>query len=163
MLSENPTFADRLNEEGISFIGPSPEVLRVLGDKIEARRLMGEAGLPTASGSSEPIDDEDAAFELASSIGFPVIVKAAAGGGGIGMQVVQNPDEFKDAVRSCTSRAASAFGDGRVFVEKFIERGQHIEFQVLCDGTNAIHFGERFCSIQRRHQKVLEEGPWLNE
>ena len=162
-LSENPTFAERLNEEGISFIGPSPEVLRVLGDKIEARRLMGEAGLPTASGSSEPIDDEDAAFELANSIGFPVIVKAAAGGGGIGMQVVHNPDEFKDAVRSCTSRAASAFGDGRVFVEKFIERGQHIEFQVLCDGTNAIHFGERFCSIQRRHQKVLEEGPWLDE
>ena len=162
-LAENPTFAERLNGEGIQFIGPSPDVLRILGDKIEARRLMGEAGLPTALGSSEPIDDEDEAFELATSIGFPVIVKAAAGSGGIGMQVVHDPGEFKDAVRSCTSRAASAFGDGRVFVEKFIQRGQHIEFQVLCDGNTAIHFGERFCSIQRRHQKILEEGPWLDE
>ena len=162
-LAENPLFAERLAEEGIIFIGPSPDVLRTLGDKITARQVMSEAGLPTAKGSDNPVDDIDSAFHIAESIGFPVIVKAAAGGGGIGMQVVRVPEEFRDAVRACKSRAKSAFGDGRVFIEKFIERGQHIEFQVLCDGEQAVHFGERFCSIQRRHQKIIEEGPWLSD
>ncbi|HIN04030.1 MAG TPA: ATP-grasp domain-containing protein, partial [Candidatus Poseidoniales archaeon] len=121
------------------------------------------AGLPIAKGSPGPISDPEEATQIADEIGFPVIIKAAAGGGGIGMQVVNSADEFESALKLCQGRARSAFGDDRVFLEKFIEGAQHIEFQVLGDGTDAIHFGERFCSIQRRHQKILEEGPWLSE
>ena len=162
-LAENPTFAERLAAEGITFIGPSPEALRILGDKITAREAMSRAGLPIAKGSPGPISDPEEASQIADEIGFPVIIKAAAGGGGIGMQVVNSADEFESALKLCQGRARSAFGDDRVFLEKFIEGAQHIEFQVLGDGTDAIHFGERFCSIQRRHQKILEEGPWLSE
>ena len=162
-LAENPIFAERLAEEGITFIGPSPEVLRVLGDKITAREAMSMAGLPIARGSPGPISDPAEASVIADDIGFPVIIKAAAGGGGIGMQVVESADEFESALNLCQGRALSAFGDDRVFLEKFIEGAQHIEFQVLGDGQDAVHFGERFCSIQRRHQKILEEGPWLSE
>ena len=124
---------------------------------------MSRAGLPIAKGSPGPISDPEEASQIADEIGFPVIIKAAAGGGGIGMQVVNSADEFESALKLCQGRARSAFGDDRVFLEKFIEGAQHIEFQVLGDGTDAIHFGERFCSIQRRHQKILEEGPWLSE
>ena len=155
--------AERLAAEGITFIGPSPEALRILGDKITAREAMSRAGLPIAKGSPGPISDPEEATQIADEIGFPVIIKAAAGGGGIGMQVVNSADEFESALKLCQGRARSAFGDDRVFLEKFIEGAQHIEFQVLGDGTDAIHFGERFCSIQRRHQKILEEGPWLSE
>jgi len=162
-LAENPIFAERLAAEGITFIGPSPEALRILGDKITAREAMSRAGLPIAKGSPGPISDPEEATQIADEIGFPVIIKAAAGGGGIGMQVVNSADEFESALKLCQGRARSAFGDDRVFLEKFIEGAQHIEFQVLGDGTDAIHFGERFCSIQRRHQKILEEGPWLSE
>ncbi len=162
-LAENAGFAKRLEEEGITFIGPSSEVITLLGDKIEARKAMEEAGLPTAKGSSEPIDDANVASALANEIGYPVIIKAAAGGGGIGMQIVHESSEFESALKLCQSRAKSAFGDERVFVEKFIEGAQHVEFQVLADGEKAIHFGERFCSIQRRHQKLVEEGPWLSD
>jgi len=162
-LAENPTFARRLSEEGITFIGPSPEVLQLLGDKITAREAMSKAGLPIARGSPGPISNPEEASIIAEEIGFPVIIKAAAGGGGIGMQVVESSDEFESAMQLCQGRALSAFGDDRVFLEKFIEGAQHIEFQVLGDGKDAIHFGERFCSIQRRHQKILEEGPWLSE
>jgi biotin carboxylase len=162
-LAENPTFAERLAEEGITFIGPSPDVLRALGDKITARKVMVKAGLPVAKGTDGPISDSSEAISMATEIGFPVIIKAAAGGGGIGMQVVESADEFEAALRLCQGRALSAFGDERVFLEKFIEGAQHIEFQILGDGKRAIHFGERFCSIQRRHQKILEEGPWLSE
>ncbi len=162
-LAENPIFAERLAAEGITFIGPSPEALRILGDKITAREAMSRAGLPIVKGSPGPISDPEEASQIADEIGFPVIIKAAAGGGGIGMQVVNSPDEFESALKLCQGRARSAFGDDRVFLEKFIEGAQHIEFQVLGDGTDAIHFGERFCSIQRRHQKILEEGPWLSE
>ncbi len=162
-LAENPTFAKRLSEEGITFIGPSPEILQLLGDKITAREAMLQAGLPIAKGSPGPISNPEEASIIAEDIGFPVIIKAAAGGGGIGMQVVESSDEFDSAMKLCQGRALSAFGDDRVFLEKFIEGAQHIEFQVLGDGKNAIHFGERFCSIQRRHQKILEEGPWLSE
>jgi acetyl-CoA carboxylase biotin carboxylase subunit len=162
-LAENPVFAERLAAEGITFIGPSPEALRILGDKITAREAMSRAGLPIAKGSPGPISDPEEATQIADEIGFPVIIKAAAGGGGIGMQVVNSADEFESALKLCQGRARSAFGDDRVFLEKFIEGAQHIEFQVLGDGTDAIHFGERFCSIQRRHQKILEEGPWLSE
>ena len=162
-LAENPTLAERLDEEGIVFIGPSPEVLRLLGDKISARDAMVKAGLPVAKGSGQPISGEAEALSMAEEIGYPIMIKAAAGGGGIGMQVVNSGDEFKSALRLCQGRALSAFGDDRVFVEKFIEGAQHIEFQVLGDGNKAIHFGERFCSIQRRHQKIIEEGPWLSD
>ncbi len=162
-LAENADFVRRLEEEGITFIGPSSDVIRLLGDKIEARKAMEAAGLPVAKGSSEPVSSADEAVSLASEIGYPVIIKAAAGGGGIGMQIVHDASEFSSALNLCQSRARSAFGDDRVFVEKYIEGAQHIEFQVLADGNNAIHFGERFCSIQRRHQKLLEEGPWLSD
>jgi biotin carboxylase len=134
-----------------------------LGDKITAREAMVKAGLPVAKGSPGPISNPEEASLIANDIGFPVIIKAAAGGGGIGMQVVESEDEFESAMKLCQGRALSAFGDDRVFLEKFIEGAQHIEFQVLGDGKEAIHFGERFCSIQRRHQKILEEGPWLSD
>ena len=162
-LAENPALAERLAEEGIAFIGPSPEALRLLGDKISARDAMMRAGLPVAQGSGKPISNEEEAQVMAEGIGYPVMIKAAAGGGGIGMQIVESADDFETALRLCQGRALSAFGDDRVFVEKYIEGAQHIEFQVLGDGSKAIHFGERFCSIQRRHQKIIEEGPWLSE
>ena len=162
-LAENASFVRRCEEEGITFIGPSAGVISLLGDKIEARKAMEAAGLPVARGSDEAVDDPEIARGLAAEIGYPVIIKAAAGGGGIGMQIVHDSSEFESALHLCQSRAQSAFGDNRVFVEKFIEGAQHVEFQVLADGENAIHFGERFCSIQRRHQKLLEEGPWLSE
>jgi acetyl-CoA carboxylase biotin carboxylase subunit len=162
-LAENSAFVARCAEEGITFIGPSAEVITLLGDKIEARAAMEAAGLPTAKGSAESISDAAVAIKLANEIGYPVIIKAAAGGGGIGMQIVEKSDEFENALKLCQSRAKSAFGDERVFVEKYIQDAQHVEFQVLGDGEKAIHFGERFCSIQRRHQKLVEEGPWLDE
>jgi len=161
-LAENAKFVRRCEEEGITFIGPSSDVISLLGDKIEARKAMEAAGLPVAKGSSKPIESASEAAIIADEIGYPVIIKAAAGGGGIGMQIVHQESEFDSALNLCQSRARSAFGDERVFIEKFIEGAQHIEFQVLADGKNAIHFGERFCSIQRRHQKLLEEGPWLS-
>jgi len=162
-LAENAQFVKRLAEEDITFIGPSSDVITLLGDKIEARAAMEAAGLPVAKGSSEPISDEKVASNLADEIGYPVIIKAAAGGGGIGMQIVNEESEFASALKLCMSRAKSAFGDERVFVEKYIQGAQHVEFQVLADGNKAIHFGERFCSIQRRHQKLVEEGPWLSD
>ena len=143
-LAENANFVRRLQEEGITFIGPSADVITLLGDKIEARAAMESAGLPTAKGSSEPISDAAVASALAEEIGYPVIIKAAAGGGGIGMQIVEHSSEFENALKLCQSRAKSAFGDERVFVEKYIQGAQHVEFQVLGDGKKAIHFGERF-------------------
>ena len=162
-LSENATFAQRLSEEGITFIGPSPDSLRLLGDKIAAREAMSSAGIPVAKGTNEPISDPKEALEIASEIGFPLMIKAASGGGGIGMQVVTDKSDFESALRLCQGRAESAFGDSRVFIEEYIDSAEHIEFQVIGDGTKAIHLGERFCSIQRRHQKIMEEGPWLSE
>ena len=162
-LSENATFAQLLLDEGITFIGPSPESLRLLGDKIAAREAMSKAGIPVAKGTEEPITDNDEAFEIASKIGFPLMIKAASGGGGIGMQIVHEESEFESALRLCQGRAKSAFGDSRVFIEEYVDSAEHIEFQVLADGKRAIHFGERFCSIQRRHQKIIEEGPWISE
>ena len=162
-LSENATFAQLLSDEGITFIGPSPESLRLLGDKIAAREAMSKAGIPVAKGTEEPITDNDEALEIASKIGFPLMIKAASGGGGIGMQIVHEESEFESALRLCQGRAKSAFGDSRVFIEEYVDSAEHIEFQVLGDGKRAIHFGERFCSIQRRHQKIIEEGPWISE
>jgi len=162
-LSENASFAQRLAQEGITFIGPSPESLRLLGDKIAARKAMSNAGIPVARGTEEPITSTEEAVKIANSIGFPLMIKAASGGGGIGMQVVHDKDDFDSALRMCQSRALSAFGDDRVFIEEFIDRAEHIEFQVVADGRRAVHLGERFCSIQRRHQKIIEEGPWLSD
>ena len=162
-LSENASFAQRLSEEGIAFIGPSPESLRLLGDKIAAREAMSKAGIPVAKGTNKPISDHKEALAIASEIGFPLMIKAASGGGGIGMQVVNEKSDFESALRLCQGRAESAFGDSRVFIEEYIDSAEHIEFQVVADGSTAIHLGERFCSIQRRHQKILEEGPWLTE
>ena len=162
-LSENATFAQLLSDEGITFIGPSPESLRLLGDKITAREAMSKAGIPVAKGTEEPITDDEEALEIASNIGFPIMIKAASGGGGIGMQIVHEESEFESALRLCQGRAKSAFGDSRVFIEEYVDSAEHIEFQVLADGKRAIHFGERFCSIQRRHQKIIEEGPWISE
>ena len=162
-LSENATFAQLLSDEGITFIGPSPESLRLLGDKIAAREAMSKAGIPIAKGTEEPITDNYEALEIASKIGFPLMIKAASGGGGIGMQIVHEESEFESALRLCQGRAKSAFGDSRVFIEEYVDSAEHIEFQVLADGKRAIHFGERFCSIQRRHQKIIEEGPWISE
>ena len=162
-LSENATFAQRLAEEGITFIGPSPDSLRLLGDKIAAREAMSKAGIPVARGTNEPISDSKEALEVASEIGFPLMIKAASGGGGIGMQIVNEKSDFESALRLCQGRAESAFGDSRVFIEEYISKAEHIEFQVIGDGSKAIHMGERFCSIQRRHQKILEEGPWLTQ
>ena len=162
-LSENATFAQLLLEEGITFIGPSPESLRLLGDKIAAREAMSKAGIPVAKGTEEPITDNEEALEIASKIGFPLMIKAASGGGGIGRQIVHEESEFKSALRLWQGRAKSAFGDSRVFIEEYVDSAEHIEFQVLADGKRAIHFGERFCSIQRRHQKIIEEGPWISE
>ena len=162
-LSENATFAKRLSEEGIGFIGPSYESLMLFGDKIAARKAMSDAGIPVARGTDEPISDVSEATNIAEDIGFPLMIKAASGGGGIGMQIVSDPEDFEHSLGICQSRAASAFGDDRVFIEKFIGDAEHIEFQVIADGKKAIHVGERFCSIQRRHQKIVEEGPWLSE
>ncbi|MBI88150.1 MAG: acetyl-CoA carboxylase biotin carboxylase subunit [Euryarchaeota archaeon] len=162
-LSENSTFAQRLSEEGITFIGPSSESLSLLGDKIAARDAMSQAGIPVAKATKDPIKDSEGALQIASEIGFPVMIKAASGGGGIGMQVVNDQSDFDSALRLCQGRAKSAFGDDRVFIEEYIDSAEHIEFQVIGDGKRAIHLGERFCSIQRRHQKIIEEGPWLNE
>jgi len=161
-LSENAAFAERLSDEGINFIGPSPESLRLFGDKIAARKAMSDAGIPVAIGTDEPVSDFSEASNIANEIGFPLMIKAASGGGGIGMQIVEAPSEFENSLRLCQSRSFSAFGDDRVFIEKFIGDAEHIEFQVVGDGKKAIHIGERFCSIQRRHQKIVEEGPWLS-
>lgn len=161
-LSENATFAQRLAEEGITFIGPSPESLRLLGDKIAAREVMSKAGIPIAKGTNQPISDSKEALKVASDIGFPIMIKAASGGGGIGMQMVNEKSEFDSALRLCQGRAESAFGDSRVFIEEYVSSAEHIEFQVVGDGSKAIHLGERCCSIQRRHQKILEEGPWIS-
>ncbi len=162
-LSENAHFAEVCENCNIRFIGPKSDAMNALEDKALSRELARKAGVPIPPGSKDVVETEQEALKTAKEIGYPVMIKAAAGGGGIGIQVVNSPDEFEAALRLCQGRALSAFGDDRVFVEKFIEGAQHIEFQILADGSKAVHFGERFCSIQRRHQKIIEEGPWLSE
>jgi propionyl-CoA carboxylase alpha chain len=159
-LSENTNFARALGEHGITFIGPNPNVIKLMGDKIQANRTAKEAGVPTVPGHWEVIPDAEAAVQIAEGIGFPVMLKAAAGGGGKGIRIARDPADLKDAFRLATSEARSAFGDDRVFIEKFIEQPRHIEIQVLGDKHgNVVHLNERECSIQRRHQKVIEEAP----
>ena len=159
-LSENEGFARRVQSEGLVFVGPSPEAIGLMGDKIQARRIVRRAGVPIVPGTDEPIVEEQAAFSFVEKHGFPVLIKAAGGGGGKGMRVVKAKGEFTAAFRSAQSEALTAFGDGRVYLEKYLDHPRHIEFQILADEHgNTIHLGERECSIQRRHQKVIEESP----
>lgn len=159
-LSENAGFARRVNEEGIIFVGPKPESITAMGDKTSARKLVSQAGVPTVPGTPDAVDDETIVREFAEQYGFPILIKAAAGGGGKGMRAVHSAKELSASFASAQSEAVSAFGDGRVYVEKYLEKPRHIEFQILADQYgNTVHLGERECSIQRRHQKVVEETP----
>jgi acetyl-CoA carboxylase biotin carboxylase subunit len=165
-LSENARFAEILEEHDITFIGPTAEHVRIMGDKIEAKQTARALGIPVVPGSDGPIEDIKAARALARDMGYPVLVKAAAGGGGRGMKVVHTDSELEPAIMSARNEARAAFGDDTVYLEKYLGRPRHIEVQVLGDGLgNAIHLGERDCSIQRRHQKLWEEAlsPALNE
>ncbi len=159
-LSENAEFARRLQQEGITFIGPSPSAMELMGSKLAAKESVKDFGVPLVPGLDEAITDVAAAQAFAEKIGFPVLIKASAGGGGKGMRLVENASEFVSQMERAVSEATSAFGDGSVFVEKFVTSPRHIEFQVLADrhGTT-LHLFERECSIQRRHQKVVEEAP----
>jgi acetyl-CoA carboxylase, biotin carboxylase subunit len=164
-LAENARFAEILDEHEIAFIGPKAEHIRIMGDKIEAKRTATRLGIPCVPGSQSAVGDEAEALKVAHEIGYPVIVKAAAGGGGRGMKVAADPDELRDALGTARIEAKSAFGDDALYLEKYLAKPRHIEFQVLGDGQGrAIHLGERDCSLQRRHQKVWEEGssPALN-
>ncbi|MEL6611330.1 MAG: acetyl-CoA carboxylase biotin carboxylase subunit [Bacteroidota bacterium] len=159
-LSENAAFARACAEAGITFVGPSPQSIEWMGDKTAARQLMQTANVPMAPGTPDAIDDIAEAQSIARGIGYPVLVKAAAGGGGKGMRVVERDDDFTRAFEMARSEAQNAFGDGRVFLEKYIVGPRHIEIQVLADTHgNVVHLFERECSIQRRHQKVVEEAP----
>jgi len=160
LLSENANFAEVCQESGIKFIGPPPEVTRLMGEKEKARATMKKEGVPILPGSDGIVGSADEAREWARSVGFPVIVKASAGGGGRGMRVIRSEEELPNLYHSAQSEAAAAFGNGDLYMEKYIERPRHIEFQVLADEHgNVISLGERECSIQRRHQKLLEESP----
>jgi acetyl-CoA carboxylase biotin carboxylase subunit len=159
-LAESSYFAEICEACNIKFIGPRPDVIRLMGDKVEARRAMKEAGVPILPGSPEPLETEEEALRLAREIGFPVIVKASAGGGGRGMRIVRTEEELGTALETASNEAAAAFKNGDVYIERYIERPRHIEIQVLADEYgNCIHLGERECTIQRRHQKLLEEAP----
>jgi len=159
-LAENATFAEMVQEHGLTFIGPEPEHIALMGDKIEARKTADKLGLPLVPGSDGAIDSEATAKRMADEIGFPLLVKAAAGGGGRGMKVARRPDELEEALRLASSEAAAAFGDDSIYMERYLGQPRHIEVQILADGRgNVIHLGERDCSLQRRHQKILEEAP----
>ncbi|MGH6932747.1 MAG: acetyl-CoA carboxylase biotin carboxylase subunit [Dongiaceae bacterium] len=159
-LSENPDFAAALKKSGIVFIGPAPKAIAAMGDKIESKKLAKKAKVNTVPGHLGVIKDDREAVKIASEVGYPVMIKASAGGGGKGMRIARNDGEVRDGFRAATNEARSSFADDRVFIEKFIENPRHIEIQVLADKHgNCIYLGERECSIQRRHQKVLEEAP----
>ena len=159
-LSENPAFAEALEAEEIVFIGPPASAIRLMGDKLEAKRLAAAAGVTIVPGHAEAIGDPGLAARVAAEIGYPVMVKAAAGGGGKGMRIALDKRDLREALVRARSEARSSFGDDRVFLEKFIREPRHIEIQVLADRHgNMVHLGERECSIQRRHQKVIEEAP----
>jgi acetyl-CoA carboxylase biotin carboxylase subunit len=159
-LSENARFAEIVEAHGIIWIGPKPEHIRTMGDKIEAKATAAKLGLPLVPGSDGPISDVAEARKVATEIGYPVLIKAASGGGGRGMKVVASEDQLETLIEQAGSEAAAAFGDATVYMEKYLGNPRHIEFQIFGDGKgNAIHLGERDCSLQRRHQKVLEEAP----
>ena len=159
-LSESAYLAEVCGACHIRFIGPDPSVIKLLGDKARARKAMKKAGLPMLPGSDGPVEGEESALKVAKSIGYPIIVKAVAGGGGRGMRVVRNPNELGTALRTAQREAEAAFGNGDVYIEKYLENPRHIEFQIVGDHHgNVVHLGERECSIQRRHQKLVEESP----
>ena len=164
-LSENARFAEILGEHDIKFIGPSPENIRTMGDKIEAKRTAKALGIPVVPGSEGGVSNYEDARKVAKDIGYPVIIKATAGGGGRGMKVARDEGDLEVAINTAQSEAKAAFGNGEVYIEKYLEKPRHIEIQVLGDGQgNAVHLGERDCSLQRRHQKIWEEAhsPALN-
>lgn len=159
-LSENPTFAEQCEACNLKFIGPSAETIRMMGDKVFARQIAIKAGVPTVPGSKDTITDKDEGLKIANEIGYPVIIKAAAGGGGKGMRIVHNAVSFKKEFRTAQMEAEKAFNNGAVYVEKYIEEPRHIEFQILADSYgHVVHLGERDCSLQRRYQKLVEEAP----
>jgi acetyl-CoA carboxylase biotin carboxylase subunit len=159
-LAENADFAEVCESCGIKFIGPSSTVISLMGDKIAARKVMYEAGVPVIPGTFSPVKDEKEAFSIAKDMGYPLIIKAAGGGGGRGMRIVRNDDTLKGALMVARNEAEAAFNNGAVYIEKYIEGARHIEVQILGDGKgNIVHFFERDCSIQRRHQKLIEESP----
>ena len=159
-LSENAKFAEIVEAHGLIFVGPKPEHIRVMGDKVEAKRTAGALGLPLVPGSDGAVSELGEAKEIAERVGYPVIIKAASGGGGRGMKVCTGPDQLETLIAQAGSEAKAAFGDATVYIEKYLGDPRHIEFQIFGDGEgNAIHLGERDCSLQRRHQKVLEEAP----
>ncbi|GAA3779393.1 acetyl-CoA carboxylase biotin carboxylase subunit [Streptomyces coacervatus] len=159
-LSEDPYFAEICADDGITFIGPPPDVMENVGDKATARKLMTAAGLPLLPGTTEPVDSVEAAEEIARDIGYPVIIKAAAGGGGRGITVVRRPQDLRDAYTTTRANAQAVFKNSAVYIERYLTDTRHIEIQVLCDDFDgAVHLGERDCSVQRRHQKLVEESP----
>ncbi|ASL27969.1 acetyl-CoA carboxylase biotin carboxylase subunit [Azotobacter chroococcum] len=160
-LAENADFAEQVEKSGFAFIGPTAEVIRLMGDKVSAKNAMKQAGVPTVPGSDGPLpEDEETALAIARQVGYPVIIKAAGGGGGRGMRVVRKEEDLIKSARLTRTEAEAAFGNGMVYLEKFLENPRHVEVQVLSDGQgHAIHLGDRDCSLQRRHQKVLEEAP----
>ena len=164
-LSENAGFAEMVEDHGLTFIGPTAEHIRIMGDKIAAKTAMARLGVPLVPGSDGALADLDAAREVAARIGYPVLIKAAAGGGGRGMKVAHSADEIEEAWRVARTEARAAFGNDEVYLEKYLDRPRHIELQIMADAHgNVVHFGERDCSLQRRHQKLLEEAgsPVLN-
>ena len=159
-LSENAQFAEIVESHGLCWVGPKPEHIRIMGDKVEAKRTAAKLGLPLVPGSPGPLETIAEARAIAAEVGYPVIIKAASGGGGRGMKVVEHEDHLESAMMQAASEAKAAFGDDTVYMEKYLGDPRHIEFQVFGDGEGqAIHIGERDCSIQRRHQKVIEEAP----
>ena len=159
-LAENPNFAETCIDSGFIFIGPPPEAIKAMGDKSEAKRMMKNAGVPVVPGSDGPLQSLEEALTIAKEIGYPVIVKAVSGGGGRGMRIARDEKELALSYRMASTEAEAAFGDGRIYLEKYIENPRHIEVQVIGDmHGNVIHLGERECSIQRRHQKLIEESP----
>ncbi len=159
-LAENDRFAEICSAHGLTFVGPSPEAIRAMGDKSTAKATMQRVGVPTIPGSEGLLEDAAAASRLAASMGYPVMIKATAGGGGRGMRLVQDPDQLEGLFRAAQGEAEAAFGNPGLYMEKFIDRPRHVEVQVLADRHgNVVHLGERDCSIQRRHQKLLEEAP----
>ncbi|SNS69350.1 propionyl-CoA carboxylase alpha chain [Ekhidna lutea] len=159
-LSENASFAERVEKEGLIFIGPSPEAIRIMGDKLTSKQTVQKFNVPLVPGMDEPINDVPKAKKVANDIGYPVMIKASAGGGGKGMRIVNDPKDFEEQMDRAMSEARNSFGNDEVFIEKFISSPKHIEVQILGDQHgNIIHLFERECSIQRRHQKVIEEAP----
>lgn len=158
-LSENAAFSDACAAAGITFIGPKGSVIEMMGDKAVARSLAKQAGVPVTPGSAGPVKSVDEAVAVAREIGFPLLIKASAGGGGRGMRVVQEEAKLRESLESASREAAAAFGDGGVYIEKYLSTVRHVEVQVFGDGKKTLHFGERDCSTQRRHQKLVEESP----